>query len=68
MRKNSAMLGAKAFLDAGLRALYLDFESNDVLFVQRARQVGIPDGFIRVSLGIEDADDLIADFEHALAS
>ncbi|MBI4503397.1 MAG: aminotransferase class I/II-fold pyridoxal phosphate-dependent enzyme [Gemmatimonadetes bacterium] len=29
---------------------------------------GIPDGFVRVSLGVEDVDDLIADFEHALAA
>ena len=29
---------------------------------------GIRDGFIRVSLGIEDVDDLIADFEQALAA
>ncbi|MDH3271902.1 MAG: aminotransferase class I/II-fold pyridoxal phosphate-dependent enzyme [Gemmatimonadota bacterium] len=28
---------------------------------------GIPDGFVRLSIGIEDADDLIADFEQALA-
>ena len=28
--------------------------------------MGIPDGFVRISLGIEDADDLIGDFEHAL--
>ncbi|HET7457236.1 MAG TPA: aminotransferase class I/II-fold pyridoxal phosphate-dependent enzyme [Gemmatimonadaceae bacterium] len=28
--------------------------------------IGIPDGFIRVSIGIEDADDLIADLEQAL--
>jgi cystathionine beta-lyase/cystathionine gamma-synthase len=28
--------------------------------------IGIPDGFIRVSVGIEDADDLIADLEQAL--
>jgi cystathionine beta-lyase/cystathionine gamma-synthase len=33
---------------------------------QRA-QAGIPDGFIRFSLGLEDADDLIADFAQALA-
>jgi cystathionine beta-lyase/cystathionine gamma-synthase len=30
--------------------------------------LGIHDGFVRVSLGIEDVDDIIADFEHALAS
>lgn len=29
--------------------------------------VGIPDGFVRFSLGIEDAGDLIADIEQALA-
>ena len=32
---------------------------------ERAR-VGIPDGFLRLSVGIEDADDLIADLEQAL--
>lgn len=32
---------------------------------QRAAQ-GIPDGFVRVSVGIEDVDDLIADFTRAL--
>ncbi len=30
--------------------------------------MGIPDGFVRISLGIEDADDLISDFEQALAN
>jgi cystathionine beta-lyase/cystathionine gamma-synthase len=32
----------------------------------RAR-AGIPDGFLRISLGLEDADDLIADFAQSLA-
>jgi cystathionine beta-lyase/cystathionine gamma-synthase len=32
----------------------------------RAR-IGIPDGFLRFSIGIEDPDDLIADLEQALA-
>jgi cystathionine beta-lyase/cystathionine gamma-synthase len=32
---------------------------------ERAR-LGIPDGFLRLSVGIEDADDLIADLEQAL--
>ncbi|MEO7456296.1 MAG: PLP-dependent transferase, partial [Gemmatimonadaceae bacterium] len=27
---------------------------------------GFPDGFLRISVGIEDADDLIADIEQAL--
>jgi len=30
-------------------------------------RAGIPDGFLRFSLGLEDADDLIADFAQALA-
>lgn len=29
--------------------------------------LGIPDGFVRISVGVEDAADLIADFEQALA-
>ena len=33
---------------------------------ERAK-AGIPDGFIRVSVGIEDADDLIADLSQALS-
>jgi cystathionine beta-lyase/cystathionine gamma-synthase len=33
---------------------------------ERAR-AGIPDGFLRFSLGLEDAEDLIADFAQALA-
>jgi cystathionine beta-lyase/cystathionine gamma-synthase len=33
---------------------------------ERAR-MGIPDGFVRLSIGIEDAGDLIADLEQALA-
>jgi len=31
-------------------------------------KAGIPDGFVRVSVGVEDAEDLIADFAHALAT
>jgi cystathionine beta-lyase/cystathionine gamma-synthase len=33
---------------------------------ERAR-AGIPDGFLRFSIGLEDADDIVADFAHALA-
>jgi cystathionine beta-lyase/cystathionine gamma-synthase len=32
---------------------------------ERAR-IGIPDGFLRFSIGLEDPDDIIADFEQAL--
>ena len=30
------------------------------------RRLGIPDGFVRVSVGVEDVGDLIADFDAAL--
>jgi cystathionine beta-lyase/cystathionine gamma-synthase len=33
---------------------------------QRAR-AGIPDGFLRFSIGLEDTDDILADFAQALA-
>jgi len=34
---------------------------------ERAK-AGIPDGFVRISVGVEDAEDLIADFAHALSA
>jgi methionine-gamma-lyase len=34
----------------------------------RKAQLGITDNLVRISVGIEDADDLIADFEQALAA
>jgi cystathionine beta-lyase/cystathionine gamma-synthase len=33
---------------------------------EEREKIGIPDGFIRVSIGIENAEDLIADIEQAL--
>ena len=33
---------------------------------ERRAQLGITDNLVRISIGIEDADDLIADFEQAL--
>ena len=35
---------------------------------ERKTLLGITDNLVRVSIGIEDADDLIADFAHALAT
>ena len=34
--------------------------------LERRKQLGISDNLVRVSIGIEDADDLIADFDQAL--
>lgn len=42
--------------------------SHAALTAEQRRAQGIPDGFIRVSLGIEDVDDIIADFKRALTS
>jgi methionine-gamma-lyase len=35
---------------------------------ERRAQLGITDNLVRISIGIEDADDLIADFDQALAA
>ena len=35
---------------------------------ERKRALGIADNLVRVSIGVEDADDLVADFEQALAA
>lgn len=40
--------------------------SHTHLTAEERARLGIPDGFLRLSIGIEDADDLIADLEQAL--
>jgi cystathionine beta-lyase/cystathionine gamma-synthase len=42
------------------------FTSHAHVSAEARAKSGIPDGFLRLSVGIEDADDLIADIEHAL--
>ena len=42
------------------------FTSHTHLSAEQRTKVGIPDGFVRLSVGIEDADDLIGDLEQAL--
>jgi cystathionine beta-lyase/cystathionine gamma-synthase len=42
------------------------FTSHAHLSAQERARLGISDGFLRLSIGIEDADDLIADIEQAL--
>jgi cystathionine beta-lyase/cystathionine gamma-synthase len=43
------------------------FTSHAGLSPEERERAGIPDGFLRFSLGLEDADDLIADIAQALA-
>jgi cystathionine beta-lyase/cystathionine gamma-synthase len=42
------------------------FTSHEHLSSEQRTKIGIPDGFVRLSVGIEDADDLISDLEQAL--
>ena len=42
------------------------FSSHAHLSADERAALGIPDGFLRISVGIEDPDDLIADLDQAL--
>ncbi len=42
------------------------YTSHAKLTSEQRAAIGIPDGFLRVSVGLEDVDDLIADLEQAL--
>ena len=42
------------------------FSSHARLTSDERARIGIPDGFIRLSVGLEDVDDIIADLEQAL--
>ncbi len=42
------------------------FSSHARLSADERARIGIPDGFIRLSVGLEDVDDIIADLEQAL--
>jgi cystathionine beta-lyase/cystathionine gamma-synthase len=44
------------------------FTSHASLTAAERAAAGIPDGFLRLSLGLEDADDLIADLARGLAA
>jgi cystathionine beta-lyase/cystathionine gamma-synthase len=53
---------------AGVESLVSEprLTSHKALGAEGRAAMGIPDGFIRLSCGIEDADDIIADLEQAL--
>jgi cystathionine beta-lyase/cystathionine gamma-synthase len=42
------------------------YSSHTHLSAEARAAIGIPDGFVRLSVGLEDAEDLIADLEQAL--
>ena len=43
------------------------FSSHAHMSVEERAAIGIPEGFLRVSVGLEDVEDLVADFTQALA-
>ena len=47
-------------------ALYPAMSSHRALTPEQRREIGIGEGLVRLSVGIEDADDIIADLEQAL--
>jgi cystathionine beta-lyase/cystathionine gamma-synthase len=52
---------------AGVESLVSEprFTSHTSLTPEQRAELGFPDGFLRLSCGIEDADDIIADLEQA---
>ena len=42
------------------------YTSHAAMSSEERAKIGIPDGFLRLSIGIEDADDIVADLEQAL--
>ncbi len=65
---NSLKIFAHAASLGGCDSLIIEprYSSHEHLSVEERVRIGIPDGFLRVSIGVEDADDLIADIEQAL--
>ena len=44
------------------------FTSHAGMSPAERAEVGVPDGFVRISVGLEDVEDLMADFDRALRS
>jgi cystathionine beta-lyase/cystathionine gamma-synthase len=42
------------------------YTSHSHLSSDERSRIGIPDGFLRLSVGIEDVEDLVADLEQAV--
>jgi cystathionine gamma-lyase len=42
------------------------YSSHEHMTSEERASIGIPDGFLRMSIGIENVEDLIADIEQAL--
>jgi cystathionine beta-lyase/cystathionine gamma-synthase len=62
------VLPATTLGDVYSLVLYPAMSSHRALSVSEREQVGIGEGLVRLSVGIEDADDIIADLDQALNS
>src|SRR5215469_15796198 len=62
-------LGSRAASLGGVETLAVHPASNFLHYMtlDEAAKIGIAPGLLRISVGLEGKDDLIADFEHALA-
>ena len=60
IRHAPSLGGVDSLVSEPRHSSHAQFTANE-----RAK-LGIPEGFLRISVGIEDADDLIADVEQAL--
>ena len=52
--------------DLFTEVLYPAISSHRRLAAQERKRIGIGDGFLRLSVGIEDPEDIVADIDHAL--
>jgi cystathionine beta-lyase/cystathionine gamma-synthase len=52
----------------GVESLVIEprYSSHEHMSSEERERIGIPDGFLRMSIGLENVDDLIADIEQAL--
>ncbi|MEO8578577.1 MAG: PLP-dependent transferase, partial [Gemmatimonadales bacterium] len=66
VRKLKMIAHASSF--GGVDSLVIEprFSSHYNMTSEERAAIGIPDGFLRLNIGIEDADDIIADIQQAL--
>lgn len=64
-RRLGLIVPATTLGDVGSLALYPAISSHRGMTAQERNAVGITDGLIRLAVGIEEADDIIADLAHA---
>jgi cystathionine gamma-synthase/methionine-gamma-lyase len=68
MDKLNLCLTATTLGDVYTEVLYPPMSSHRWLSPEERQRIGIGDGFVRVSVGIEAIEDIIADFDQALYS